>query len=115
MGTLTMKKAELEKLAEKYQRKADDADQAYQETGIGRYDTTRRNNEDLAEALRMAASAEEDHAKMVFLKVELSRLASEAASVEYTSEDMKQAKMQRVISSLLVLARMQGLIRNDRI
>lgn len=113
MGTLTMKKAELERLAEKYQRKADDAYQAYQETGIGRYDTTRRNNEDLAEALRMAASAEEDHAKMVFLKVELSRMASEAASVKYASEDTKQAKMQRVISGLLALARMQGLIGDE--
>lgn len=115
MGTLTMKKAELERLAEKYQRKADDAYQAYQETGIGRYDTARRKNEDMAEALRMAASAEEDHAKMIFLKAEISRLASDAASVEYAPDDMKQAKMQKVISSLLALARMQGLIRNDRI
>ena len=52
-----MDKEKLMELAERYQHKADTAFQNYQETGITRYDTARRNNEDMAEALRMAASA----------------------------------------------------------
>lgn len=45
-----MDKEKLYKLAERYQNKADTAYNAYQETGIARYDTARRNNEDLAES-----------------------------------------------------------------
>ena len=63
-----MDKKKLMELAERYQHKADTAFQNYQETGITRYDTTRRNNEDMAEALRMAASAKEDHDRMIHLR-----------------------------------------------
>ena len=47
-----MDKKKLMELAERYQCKADTAFQNYQETGITRYDTARRNNEDMAEALK---------------------------------------------------------------
>ena len=67
-----MDKKKLMELAERYQRKADTAFQNYQETGITRYDTARRNNEDMAEALRMAASAKEDHDRMIHLRGVLS-------------------------------------------
>ena len=110
-----MTKDNLEKLAEQYQRKADTAFQAYQETGMTRYDTARRNNEDMADALRMAASAKEDHEKLVFLRAELHHLASKAMSVNYAAEDLKPRRMQEVINELLSIARMQGLIRDDRI
>lgn len=63
-----MDKKKLMELAERYQCKADTAFQNYQETGITRYDTARRNNEDMAEALRMAASAKEDHDRMIHRK-----------------------------------------------
>lgn len=63
-----MDKKKLMELAERYQCKADTAFQNYQETGITRYDTARRNNEDMAEALRMAASAKEDHDRMIHLR-----------------------------------------------
>ena len=74
-----MDKKKLMELAERYQRKADAAFQNYQETGITRYDTARRNNEDMAEALRMAASAKEDHDRMIHLRGVLSQLAWRAA------------------------------------
>lgn len=74
-----MDKKKLMELAERYQRKADTAFQNYQETGITRYDTARRNNEDMAEALRMAASAKEDHDRMIHLRGVLSQLAWRAA------------------------------------
>jgi hypothetical protein len=50
-----MSKAGLEVLAEKYEAKAERSYQNYQETGISRYDRERRNAEELAAAMRMAA------------------------------------------------------------
>ena len=77
-----MDEKKLLELAERYQRKADTAFQNYQETGITRYDTARRNNEDMAEALRMAASAKEDHDRMIHLRGVLSQLAWRAAEAK---------------------------------
>lgn len=45
-----MDRSELEKLAERYQQKADRAFENYQDTGLRRYDTERNNMEDLADA-----------------------------------------------------------------
>ena len=50
-------KAELQRLAEKQEAKAERTFQLYQETGIARYDRERRNAEDLADALFAAADA----------------------------------------------------------
>lgn len=52
-----LSKAELDALVEKYEAKAARAYQNYQETGITRYDREHRNADDLASAMRMAASA----------------------------------------------------------
>lgn len=100
-----------EKLAEAC--KADTAFQNYQETGITRYDTARRNNEDMAEALRMAASAKEDHDRMIHLRGVLSQLAWRAAEANRASEEERPRKMQAVLGELLSAARMQGLIRDE--
>lgn len=85
----------------------------YQETGITRYDTARRNNEDMAEALRMAASAKEDHDRMIHLRGVLSQLAWRAAEANCASEEERPRKMQSVLGELLSAARMQGLIRDE--
>lgn len=73
-----MKREELEALAERYQGKADKAFMNYQETGMARYDREHRNNEDLADALRMAAKAADDAHKLTDLRVTLSTLADKA-------------------------------------
>lgn len=70
-----MDKEKLYKLAERYQNKADTAYNAYQETGITRYDTARRNNEDLAEAIRAAAAASDEHNELVHLRGNMADLA----------------------------------------
>lgn len=108
-----MDKKKLMELAERYQHKADTAFQNYQETGITRYDTARRNNEDMAEALRMAASAKEDHDRMIHLRGVLSQLAWRAAEANRASEEERPRKMQAVLGELLSAARMQGLIRDE--
>ena len=58
-----MDKKKLMELAERYQCKADTAFQNYQETGITRYDTARRNNEDMAEALSVLLDTDTSRAK----------------------------------------------------
>ena len=80
---------------------------------LTRYDTARRNNEDMAEALRMAASAKEDHDRMIHLRGVLSQLAWRAAEANRASEEDRLRKMQAVLGELLSAARMQGLIRDE--
>lgn len=63
-----MTREELEKLADRYQRKADRAFESFQETGIRRYDTERNNAEDLADALRMAANAADEHHNYIHMR-----------------------------------------------
>ena len=108
-----MTKTELEKLAEQYQQKADKAYYDYQETGITRYDTARRKNEDMAEALRMAAAAKDDHEKLIHLRASVSALAGKAESVRYAAEGQQEARMKDIVNELLSLARLSGLIHTE--
>lgn len=75
-----MTKKELEKLIAKYQKRADDAAEKFQETGLRRYYTTHWNNLDLADALRMAASAKHDHEMLSDMRMMLSNFASRGAA-----------------------------------
>ena len=75
---MQLSKAELGTLAARYQEKADRAYQNYQETGISRYDRERRNAEDLAEALRAAANASEEHSALSSLRAEFVWIAGKA-------------------------------------
>lgn len=106
-----MKREEIEALAVKYQAKADKAFMNYQETGMTRYDREHRNNEDLADALRMAARAADDAHKLVDLRVTLSTLGSEAARIRRSawSADEVNAFLNKVISA----ARIRDLIREE--
>lgn len=72
----------LEKMIAKQDAKAEKAFQNYQETGMGRYDTERRNAEDMAEALRVAYNAKEDHDKMVSLNAQIIWWAGEAEAAQ---------------------------------
>lgn len=105
-----MTKKELTTLADKYQQKADRALQNYQETGITRYDRERRNNEDLADAMRMAADAAEDHGKMLSLRYALSRLATQAKDIEFLDGDRRTDALEKLRRELLASGRMEGVI-----
>ena len=70
----------LEKLIAKYQQRADAAEQAYQETGAQRYYTTHCTNQDLADALRIALSAKDEHDTLRDIKMMLSNFASRGAA-----------------------------------
>lgn len=63
---------------------------------------------------QMAASAKEDHDRMIHLRGVLSQLAWRAAEANSASEEERPRKMQAVLGELLSAARMQGLIRDER-
>ena len=103
-----MDKKALESLAEKYETKADHAYRNYQETGITRYDRERRQNEELAEAMHMAATAADDHHALVHLRGSLASLASEAKHIEYVPEDQKLKALEALRKNLLSSANLAG-------
>ena len=73
-----MNQADLERMADRFQAKADKAYRNYQETGTARYDREYRNYEDLAMALRMAASANDDHAQLISIRSDVAALGARA-------------------------------------
>lgn len=75
-----MEKKEIEKLVDKYQKRADNAEAAYQETGAARYNTTYWNNQELADTLRIALSAKDDHEALRDMRMMLSNFASRGAA-----------------------------------
>lgn len=110
-----MSKAELEVLAEKYEAKAERSYQNYQETGISRYDRERRNAEELAAAMRMAAQASDDYNKLTFIKFEVSILADRAKTAMREPEGKRCEAMEKALKSLVSFAASQGLTNGDEL
>lgn len=63
-----MTKVELIALAERWQTKADRAMEHYQEDGLARHNREREQAQDLADALRVAANAADDHSELISLR-----------------------------------------------
>lgn len=97
-----IKKEELIKLIDKYDRQAEKAYMNYQETGIPRYDRERRNAEDLADALRVALGAADEHTAYINLKGEVIRLATRADRM--TQEEIKAQELFSLLKDLISLA-----------
>lgn len=108
-----MNREQIEKLVERYQAKADRAYRNYQETGITRYDTAYRNNDDLATALRMAARSADDANELAALRVTLSDLAYSAKKIYATPEAEIAEAAKRLADSAITEAKIRGLIRED--
>lgn len=110
-----MTKAELEKLAEKHQAKADADYQNYQETGITRYDTSRRKNEDMADAFRMAAAAADDHHAYIAMKSTMANFASRAAELgsPFVSDEEKAELTYALVRDIVAYGKLAGLIGGD--
>ena len=99
-GVLTeMDEKELKKLIEKYQKRADDAEQAYQETGVQRYSTAQWTNQKIADALRIALAAKEDHETLQDMKLELSNFASRgAAAISPHRSESERAELAAILA-----------------
>ena len=63
-----MTKVELIALAERWQTKADRAMERYQEDGLARHNREREQAQDLADTLRVAANAADDHSELISLR-----------------------------------------------
>ena len=103
-----MTKNELEALADKHQKKSDEAYLNYQETGITRYERERRKNEEFADAFRMAAAASDEHAALIHLRGSLASLVSEAKRIEFVPEDQKQKALEALRKNLISCANLAG-------
>lgn len=106
-----MNKEELLVLAEKFQAKADAAAENYQDSGLSRYGSAARRNEDIAEALRMAASAADEHSEYIGMKAQMSEFAYKAwmASIAQT-EDGRNKAVDDLVKNLTAYGRLMGLI-----
>ena len=107
-----MDKKELMKLADSYRKKADTAYQNYQETGITRYCNIYHRNDDLAEALQMAANAADEHTALIAIKAELAHFAFRAAiaTSKHRTEQEKAELAAALASDIVICGRMYGLI-----
>lgn len=113
-----MKKKELLKLADKYQAKADAASQNYQETGMGRYGSAYRRNEELADALRMAAGAADEHHAYVSMKAQMSNFAWRAKMASTAKNEANRSELvAALVRDIVSYGHLMGLIGNsiDRI
>ncbi len=109
-----MKREELEKLAASFQAKADTAFQNYQETGMSRYGSTARRNEDIADALRIAAGATDEHQAYINLKMEMSNFASRARKVGLTTDEKERAELlESLVRDIISCGCLYGLIGKE--
>lgn len=107
-----MDKAELLKLADKYQTKAAADIEKYQETGLQKYYTSSCRNEDMETALRMAANASDDKYKLVAIRGQLMDLARRAQEIlemqGEIKELMQQTMMEQLMRDIVAYGRMEG-------
>lgn len=102
-----MDRSELEKLAERYQQRADRAFENYQDTGLRRYDTERNNMEDLADALRMAANEADEHNAYVGMRGAFVGLVTIAQEIELAAdEESREELADKLVKDLLSYGRM---------
>ena len=74
-----LEKRELQKLADKYDALHVKNYDSYQQTGEQRYMRNHERYEEMADAFRMAANAEEDYSAMMRYRIMISHMADNAA------------------------------------
>ena len=110
-----MDKKKLMKLADGYRKKADTAYQNYQETGATRYYNSYHRNDDLAEALLIAANAADEHTAVTAIKAEMAHFAFRAAMAtsKYRTESEKAELAAALASDIAAYGRMHGFISGE--
>lgn len=110
-----MDKKKLMKLADDYRKKADAAYQNYQETGAKRYYNSYHRNEDMADALQMAANAADEHNTLIATKGKLAHFAFRAAMAtsKHRTESEKAELAAALASDIAVYGRIHGLISEE--
>ena len=104
-----MKKADLERMAERYQAKADKAYMNYQETGTARYDREYRNYDDLAAALRVAAGASDANNQLISIRLDVASLADRAQKL--IPKCKPGGSVRALLEDVVAVGSIYGLIR----
>lgn len=104
-----MSRQDLEALAKKYRDKAERAYENYQETGISRYNREREKNEDLAEALTMAADAVEEHQALTAMRGSVCEFAAKADRA--IREKATREEMEAILRNFVTFAAASGVYR----
>lgn len=112
---MVLSKKELEKLAAKYQAKADEAEATYQETGMSRYHTIKNRNEDLADSLRMAAAASDEHQELMSLRMVMTNYMSRAAAAtsKFRPEEDRTKLAMKLAEEMATYGRLNGYIGKE--
>ena len=108
-----MTKVELIALAERWQTKADRAMERYQEDGLPRHNREREQAQDLADALRVAANAADDHSELISLRGAVYCLAVKAHAAVDALDAPDRASDRDILTDLarnvLSTARLYGM------
>ena len=108
-----MTKVEIVALAERWRAKADRAMARYQESGLARHNREREQAEDLAEALRIAANAADDHSELIGLHCSLILLTNKSHAVLNALDTPDRASDRDILTDLarniISTARLYGL------
>ena len=88
--------------------------QTYQEVGISRYYNSYCRNEDVAEALRMAAESADEHQAFINLKMEMANYVSRARLIELTaSQERRTELIVALVRDIIANGRLLGLVANE--
>lgn len=104
-----MTKKELEQLAGKYQQKADRAYRKHQDTGLRRYAREHKQNQELTDAMNMAADAAADHRELINLRSQVAALAAKAKDIPTLPKEKKPLALEKLRRQLLSFARLWGI------
>lgn len=103
---------ELTALIDKYNEEAEKNYRNYQETGMSRYERAQHKAEDLADTLRVAAKAMDDHQKRLHYQTSIHNWAALALKIkeELSMQELSDQKLvTMLLNEIIAVARMDGL------
>jgi uncharacterized protein YqeY len=92
---------ELTQLIEKHEKKSEEAYRNYQDTGNGRYWSTHKKEEDLADTLKVALKHKEEHRKLVSISSALKNWAGTIAQMPYMTAERKEAEIKSILNEIM--------------
>jgi len=95
-----MTKDELSRLIERLDDKARRNEENFQSTGTARYDYERRRAEEMADALRMALNAKDEHDKLLRFRMVISMWGKEAVSLLHDWDDERARQLAGMVDDV---------------
>lgn len=92
---------ELDKLIADYEKKSDEAYRNYQDTGNGRYWTTHRKYEDLADTLKVARDYKEVTQRSRSVISDMKQWAGTISQMPYMSQERKEAETITILNGII--------------